>query len=63
MRQQYYLRQRANGGIYHVIFVDPISNKQIDRTTGTNDEKKLMRGRFFGHKEIYHINQGSERLN
>jgi len=40
MRQQYYLRQRANGGIYHVIFVDPISNKQIDRTTGTNDEKK-----------------------
>jgi integrase len=40
MRQGYYLRQRKNGGSFHVIFVDPITGKQTDRTSGTNDEKR-----------------------
>jgi len=39
MRQQYYLRQRVHGGIFHVIFIDQLTGKQTDRTTGTNDEK------------------------
>jgi len=40
MRQQYYLRQRVHGGIFHVIFIDQLTGKQTDRTTGTNDEKR-----------------------
>jgi integrase len=40
MRQGYYFRQRKKGGAIHVIFLDPQTGKQIDRTTGTNDEKK-----------------------
>jgi hypothetical protein len=40
MRQSYYLRQRKNGGTFHVIFFDPLTGKQIDRSTGTNDEKR-----------------------
>jgi hypothetical protein len=40
MRQGYYLRQRKNDGCFHVIFVDPATGKQTDRTSGTNDEKK-----------------------
>jgi len=40
MRQQYYLRQRVRGGSFHVIFIDPLTDKQTDRTAGTNDEKK-----------------------
>jgi hypothetical protein len=40
MRQRYYLRQRVQGGSFHVIFIDPFTGKQTDRTTGTNDEKK-----------------------
>jgi len=38
MRQQYYLRLRH--GIYHVLFTDQLTSKQIDRTTGTSDEKR-----------------------
>ena len=40
MRQSYYLRQRKPGGSIHAIFIDPMTGKQTDRTTGTNDEKK-----------------------
>jgi len=40
MRQSYYLRQRKNGGSFHVIFFDPLTGNQIDRSTGTNDEKR-----------------------
>ena len=40
MRQSYYLRQRKIEGSFHVIFFDPLTGKQIDRTTGTNDEKR-----------------------
>jgi hypothetical protein len=40
MRQSYYLRQRKIGGSIHVIFVDPLTGQQTDRSTGTNDEKK-----------------------
>ena len=40
MRQSYYLRQRKIGGSIHVIFIDPITGQQTDRTTGTNDEKR-----------------------
>ncbi|MDR0313054.1 MAG: site-specific integrase [Treponema sp.] len=40
MRQGYYLRQRKNGGSFHIVFVDPITGKQTHRTTETNDEKK-----------------------
>jgi len=40
MRQSYYLRQRKINGSIHAIFIDPLTGKQTDRTTGTNDEKK-----------------------
>ena len=40
MRQSYYLRQRKSGGSIHIIFIDPLTNRQIDRTTDTIDEKK-----------------------
>ena len=40
MRQQFYLRQRNINGNFHAVFVDPITGKHTDRTTGTNDEKK-----------------------
>ena len=40
MRQQFYLRQRVRGGSFHVIFIDTLTGKQTDRTTGTSDEKK-----------------------
>jgi len=40
MRQSYYLRQRKNGGSFHVIFFAPLTGKQINRSTGTNDEKR-----------------------
>jgi len=40
MRQQYYLRQRVKDGSFHAVFVDPLTGKQTDRTTGSNDEKK-----------------------
>jgi len=40
MRQSYYLRQRKIGGSIHVIFIDPLTGQQTDRSTGTNDEKK-----------------------
>ena len=40
MRQSYYLRQRKIGGSFHVIFFDPLTGRQIDRSTGTSDEKK-----------------------
>jgi hypothetical protein len=39
MRQQYYLRQRVHGGTFHVIFIDQLTGKQTNRSTGTNDEK------------------------
>ena len=35
-----YFRQRKKGGVIRVIFFDYQTGKQIDRTTGTNDEKK-----------------------
>jgi integrase len=40
MRQKFYLRQRVINGNFHAIFVDELSGKQIDKTTGTNDEKR-----------------------
>jgi integrase len=40
MRQGYYLRQRKSGGNFHIIFVDPVTERQTDRTAGTNEEKK-----------------------
>ena len=40
MRLQYYLRQRKQGGSFHAVFVDPITGKQANKTTGTSDEKK-----------------------
>ncbi|MDR2716534.1 MAG: hypothetical protein LBB89_00505 [Treponema sp.] len=40
MRQQYYLRQRVQDGSFHVIFIDPLTGKQTDRTTETSDEKR-----------------------
>jgi len=34
MRQQYYLRQKVEGGSFHVIFIAPLTGKQTDRTAG-----------------------------
>jgi len=40
MRQQYYLRQRVKGGNFHVIFIDPVTELQTERSSGSSDEKK-----------------------
>jgi len=40
MRQSYYLRQRKIGGTIYVTFIDPQTQRQIVRTTGTDNEKK-----------------------